>query len=158
MQRFKEHLAMQLRFIDRSCRVYDEGDQGEAHRIAVALRVICHQPNKGKSTSLLTHLGATEISLLSTSVPVGARTILAPNNLASLVIRVSDQGATFRSVPPLGDAPAKRFVAFSDWWDGEVVCLTGEGKPGHAGLFFGPEWCGLRSKSRFLRGRSTNCS
>ena len=40
---FKQQLFKQLRFIDTSCRLYDKGDRDEAFRIAVALRVICHQ-------------------------------------------------------------------------------------------------------------------
>ena len=51
-QTFKGHLARQLRFIERSCAVYDEGYTDEAIQIAVRIRVILH-PGGKKSRSLL---------------------------------------------------------------------------------------------------------
>jgi hypothetical protein len=70
-------------------------------------------------------LNATGISLLSTACsPVGPGTLTAPSNLASLVIRRTDQGVSFKSTAPLGDAPLKRFIPFTDWWKTEIVCLT----------------------------------
>jgi hypothetical protein len=123
MDRFKEHLAAHLRFIERSNHWFDAGDDAEAQRIATSVRVICHQT--GSSTSLLTHLSASGISILSTACsPVGPGTLTAPSNLASLVIRVADDGATFKSTAPLDNAPMKRFIPFTDWWETEVVCLT----------------------------------
>jgi hypothetical protein len=120
MDRFKERLADQLRFIERSCQAFDAGDEAEAQRIATSVRVICHQT--GRSTSLLTHLGATSISMLSTACsPLGPA---APSNLAWLVIRRTDEGATFESIAPLDNARMKRFIPFTDWWETEVVCLT----------------------------------
>jgi hypothetical protein len=120
MDRFKEHLARQLRFIDKSCQDFDAGDEAEAQRIATAIRVICHQT--GRSMSLVTHLGATGISMLSTACsPVGPGT---PSNLASLVIRRTDEGVTFKSSAPLDNAPTKRFIPFADWWETEIICLT----------------------------------
>jgi hypothetical protein len=123
MSRFKVHLADQLRFIERSCEACDAGDEAEAQRIATSVRVICHQTNR--STSLLTHLGASCISMLSTACsPVGPGVLTAPSNLASLVIRRTEEGATFKSVAPLDNAPIKRCIPFNDWWETEVVCLT----------------------------------
>jgi hypothetical protein len=123
MDRFKEHLAAHLRFIERSCQVFDAGDEAEAQRIATSVRVICHQTRV--ATSLLTHLGATGISMLSTTCsPVGPGTLTAPSNLASLVLRRTDDGVTFKSTAPLDNAPMKRFIPFTDWWETEIVCLT----------------------------------
>ena len=39
MDRFKEHLAAQLRFIERSNQWFDAGDEAEAQRIATSVRV-----------------------------------------------------------------------------------------------------------------------
>jgi hypothetical protein len=61
---FAEQLAKQLRFLETSCREYDAGNQDEAIRLATVLRVIFH--NTAASTSLLLHLGATGINMLST--------------------------------------------------------------------------------------------
>ena len=123
MDRFKKHVSAQLRFIERSCQVFDAGDEAEVQRIATSVRVICHQT--GQSMSLLTHLSATGISMLSTACsPVGPGTLTAPSNLASLVIQRTDEGVTFKSTAPLDDAPMKRFIPFADWWKTEIVCLT----------------------------------
>ena len=123
MQDFKQHVAAQLRFIERSCRDFDAGDEAEAQRMATSLRVIYHQTNQ--SISLLTHLGAASISMLSTACsPISPGTITAPSNLALLVFRRTDELATFTSTAPLDNAPMKRFIPFADWWGTEVVCLT----------------------------------
>jgi hypothetical protein len=99
------------------------GDEAEAQRIATSLRVIFHQT--GRSTSLLTHLGAARISMLSTTCsPVGPGVLMAPSNLASLVIRRTDEGVTFKSIALLDNAPMKRFIPFADWWETEIICLT----------------------------------
>lgn len=120
MDRFKEQLATHLRFIERSCHAYDAGDKAEVQRIATSARVIFHQTKS--STSLLTHLSATGISMLSTTCsPAGPG---QPSNLASLVVQVTDQGATFKSRALLGNAKMRRFVPFTEWWENEVVCLT----------------------------------
>lgn len=125
MDRFRKHLADQLRLIERSCQALDAGDEAEAQRIAIAVRVLFHQT--GRSTSLLTHLGATGISMLSTACsPIGPGVLTAPSNLASIVVRRTTEGITFKSTAPLDDAPTERFIPFSDWWETEVVCLTAD--------------------------------
>src|SRR5690242_14489850 len=116
MDRFKEHLVDHLRFIEKSCQAFDAGDEAEAQRIATSVRVIFHQT--GRSTSLLTHLGVTRVSILSTACsPVGPRTLMAPSNLALLVIRRTDEGVTFKSTAPLDNAPTKRLIPHTDWWE-----------------------------------------
>ena len=120
MDRFKQHLATQLRFIERSCQAFDAGDDSEAQRIATSVRVICHQT--GHSMSLLTHLAATGISMLSTTCsPLGPG---APSNLASLVVLYTDAGVRFKSTALRDNTQTRRFIPFSDWWEKEVVCLT----------------------------------
>lgn len=113
---FREQLAKQLAFIRTSCRLYDEGDKNEAYRIAVALRVICHQT--GMSTSLLRHLGATRISLLSTCEVIPAEAEFWPN-LTNFIINPT--GQVFECVPKLANALTARTVPFDDWWNQETV-------------------------------------
>jgi hypothetical protein len=73
--RFRDQLRQQLVFILNSCESYDRGDRSEGIRIGNSLRTLLH--DTGTSTSLLKHLGATGIPLLSTSAEIG------PNTLAS---------------------------------------------------------------------------
>ncbi len=61
---FKAQLFKQLGFLWRSCDAYHQGHTDEAVRIAAVIRVMIH--DTPKSTSLLKHLGALNISLSST--------------------------------------------------------------------------------------------
>ena len=118
---FKAQLSDQLDFIDTSCGLYDAGKKHEAKRIALALRVICYNPGgRSRSTSLLQHLGATGISLLSTSDVMFVGQEVA-TNLTNLVVRSPEQ--VFECVPKLAAAKTSRLVPFADWWDKEIVYL-----------------------------------
>src|ERR1041385_7471755 len=70
---FQKQLEKQIGFLDRSCKAFDHGYTDESIRIATVIRVLIH--DTPKSTSLLRHLRATHIDLLSTAkpqtVPVG---------------------------------------------------------------------------------------
>ena len=68
MDKFQSHLKKQLSFLERSCAAYDQGCNDEAIRIATVIRVIIH--NTKSSTSLLKHLNATTINLLTSVNPV----------------------------------------------------------------------------------------
>jgi hypothetical protein len=169
MDRFTAHLAAHLRFIERSNQWFDAGDEAEAQRIAVSVRVICRQTRS--STSLLTHLGATGISMLSTACsPVGPGTLIAPTNLAGLELRVTDDGATIKSTAPLDNAPIKRFIPFADWWEMEVVCLmagvrmtrealvvavANQDGGAHVGATLKPEYTAIKSGAGIFAGFQT---
>jgi hypothetical protein len=64
-QRFRDKLKEQLRFLSRSAELFDKGCEDEAIRLATSLRVIFHDTRS--STSLSSHLGLTDSSVLSTS-------------------------------------------------------------------------------------------
>src|SRR5687768_10194995 len=63
--RFADKLHQQLQFIRRSAKLYDQGDEDEALRLATALRVVLH--DTGSSTSLLKHLGLSNTKMLSSA-------------------------------------------------------------------------------------------
>jgi len=63
-ERFREKLGEQLAFIETSCTAYDAGRRSEAVRIGTSLRVLLH--DSSRSTSLLMHLGAKQVPILST--------------------------------------------------------------------------------------------
>jgi hypothetical protein len=112
-----------LQFLTTSCREYDSGNLDEAIRIATSLRVIFH--NTGASTSLLVHLGATGIEILSTC---GKPTTNNPEGywpgLVQIVIDLAQE--TMKSNPKFNATPgAHRMLPFSAWWDGEVVFYGG---------------------------------
>lgn len=65
-RRFKEKLAMQLRFLERSGESYDAGCFEEAIRMAVQIRIIVHTGGK-RNRSLLQHMNKGRVPLLTTS-------------------------------------------------------------------------------------------
>lgn len=109
--RLTAKLREQLRFIQRSCKAFDQGAEDEAIRIATSLRIIFH--NKGRNVSLVAHLGLGDKKVLSSSRGYGDwRDYLAHQlDLSS--------PSPIRMLPLLGD----RFIELSieDWWSKEPV-------------------------------------
>ncbi len=117
-QRFKERLADQLRFLKTSCERYDEGDEREAVRIALTLRVLFHDTET--STSLLTHLKAKDkVTLYSASRPPPPGTFeFRGMGRTTLLITPKDY-EVFRWVKPVLDDEAHPHTPLSvrDWWE-----------------------------------------
>ncbi|MBA2713922.1 MAG: hypothetical protein H0U55_10285 [Rubrobacteraceae bacterium] len=122
---FKDQLARQLRFIERSCGVYDEGYTDEAIQIAVRIRVILH-PGGKKRRSLLQHLHSGRIPLLTTSEDAGERDdLIQYDGLGSL--RASSDGEVVSGVygPGEDDALYRDYIKADRWW--QQVVLFAEG-------------------------------
>jgi hypothetical protein len=120
---FAEQLGKQFSLLEASCRQYDAGDHDQALCIADAVRTIFH--TTGASTSLLTHLRATHINLLSTC---GKRPSDDPSGYwPGFVQIVAGVGqVTLQCLPNLSSRPAvHRMVPFASWWGGEVVYYGG---------------------------------
>jgi hypothetical protein len=123
----KEHLARQLRFIERSCELYDEGHTDEAIQIAVRIRVILH-PGGKKSRSLLQHLNSGRIPLLTTSEDAPERSdLLQYDGLGSF--RVSSDGRTVSGEygPGEDNALHREYIKADRWW--QQVVLFAEQTP-----------------------------
>lgn len=115
---FKIHLRKQLGFLERSCNAYDDGVHDEAIRIATIIRILIHQTSN--STSLLKHLNATTINLLSTVKKISENTIHAPMTMSTVTF--SSNGAV--QYPNLGNSSYKEQIPVSKWWD-QVVIVNG---------------------------------
>lgn len=115
---FKEHLRRQLRFLEASAAAYDKGLSDEAIRLAVVIRVLIHQTKS--STSLLKHLNATTINLLSTVDGADERAVLY---LGMGNLRVFRDGRHIYS-PSLENSPSHKLIPVSAWWD-QVVFVKG---------------------------------
>lgn len=118
MRDFRKHLSAQLGYVNRSCAAFDVGHLDEAIRVAVAARVLIHQTKN--STSLLKHLNATTINLLTTCEGANARTVLY---IGMGTIRVHGDGRS-EYFASLEDAAFRAFVPVSKWWD-QVVFVKG---------------------------------
>lgn len=113
---FHAHLARQLSFLRRSCESYDAGATDEAIRIATIIRVLIH--NTKASTSLLKHLNATTINLLSTTN--GA----TPDTVMYFGLGTMELGnGSCRYFPSLDFGPIKKTIPVSQWWDQIVFVL-----------------------------------
>ena len=64
-ERLIQKLGEQLRFMQRSCVMFDQGYEDEAIRIATSLRVIFH--HTVSSVSLVSHVGLNGTPMLSSS-------------------------------------------------------------------------------------------
>lgn len=114
---FVNHLQKQFEFLKRSCNAFDEGFKDEAIRIATVIRVLIHNTNN--STSLLKHLNATTINLLTTCEDPSENAIMY-SGLG--IFRISPDSG--EHIPALSDAPYKAFVPVSKWWS-QVVFIMG---------------------------------
>jgi hypothetical protein len=116
---FANQLEKQLRFLETSCREYDNGNVHEGIRIATCLRIIFHTTSA--STSLLTHLGAIGVNMLSTA---GKRERDHPQGFWPALIQMKWDIATHtvECSPTFNIRPnAHRFIPATAWWDGEMV-------------------------------------
>jgi hypothetical protein len=118
--RFRKKLREQLTFIETSCTVYDAGNRSEAVRIGTSLRVLLHDTST--STSLLTHLGAKQVQMLSTC-PVN---VTGPSGHPPMAF---DGLAAFSArgiLPKLGMSSTKIELSANEWWE-QVVFIAGDG-------------------------------
>ena len=128
MNDFKAHLKRQIKFIQNSCQLYDQGDLDEAVRLAVTLRVLFHHTKQ--STSLLRHLNVKSLQLLSTAapfVPVPEAPELPELHLAQQYLIVALSPDKDKDVieyvckPILGESPRNDHIDFDVWWNSDPI-------------------------------------
>ena len=126
MNDFVAQLNKQLDFIERSAAAYDHGARTEAVRIATALRVLFHQGPR--STSLITHLGAADIELVSGCVDPPAKDdkpgvvhVRFFCNLTDLSIGAKHGQGIAEFTPKLDNHRGKHLARLARWWTGEPV-------------------------------------
>jgi hypothetical protein len=110
----------------RSCQAFDAGYEGEARRLAVAVRILVH--DTARSTLLLVQLRQKAgMMFWDTSTPIEPRNIVPEFPL--LVMRVGSEKGT-RNIdwlplclvaPPEPPSSAAVPVSFPRWWDGVVL-------------------------------------
>jgi len=115
----KEHLKKQLRFLSRSCDSYDKGHKDEAIRIATVIRVLVHDTKN--STSLLKHLQAKSIKLLSTVLEPSPS---AFHYVGMGMIRASGLESSYEPILDNGP-PVNKYLLVNDWWEQVVYILNG---------------------------------
>lgn len=120
MNKYRDYLRQQLLFIRNSCDAYDRGEMAEAIRIGTAIRVILHQTSQ--STSLLTHLGATDVRLLTTTRGPSQPGV---NGFTGEVRNFDGMAALERLPlrPKLGNTTFTAELPAPDWWSQAVMVI-----------------------------------
>ena len=113
-------LKRQLVFLRNSAAAYDDGALEEAVRIAVVIRVLCHDTSK--STSLLAHMGLKEsIRLVSTAKPIAGDLSLTVD-FGELMAGMTF-GKTLSYDELREDLPR---IVCPDWWTQTVFIRNGK--------------------------------
>ncbi len=118
-ERMREELRKQLRFLERSAKAYDDGDEEEAVRLATVMRVLFHdtfnqKTGKPISTSLMTHLAIRDCTMLATP-----RTQLADWR-DFLAVKIDFNSPSPTSLLPRLDLQLVE-VPFATWWDSDSI-------------------------------------
>lgn len=114
---FGRKLQEQLNHIKAAAEDYDRGEVEAAQNIATALRIIFH--DKGRQTSLLTHLGARDVRVLSTAPPSTGLTKAPTGLLTKMEAMPTELRQEFK--PLLGDYLDHRWVSVKEWWELDYV-------------------------------------
>lgn len=123
-QDFKAQFDEQVAFLQSSSKAYDDGNEPEAKRLAVTLRVLLHDTRH--SVSLLSHLGVKDqlpfVDTASPGVPPGA-IVFFNGGLCNIRKTLGGDGDT-RFVPVLDVDPERNsqpHQCFGDWWEMPVL-------------------------------------
>ncbi len=113
-EELQQHLWHTIQAIELSAHAFDGGFDGEAKRLAAAIRVLVH--DTGSSNSLLGQLGQKTIQFYETSIPRDPRTIMTYSGLTAmeLIPQEAKYVAVLDELPP--DCPP-RWVSFDEWWN-----------------------------------------
>ncbi|MFI6779303.1 hypothetical protein [Nocardia sp. NPDC050412] len=138
MSTLGDQLRRQIRYLTTSARLFDEGDESEAVRLAVTLRVLLHDTPKSHSLLQLAGLksgmefldtaivGGTDICAghfvvkVEYKTPEGA-TGLAPSGQDGLVEVVPAPDGGGRIVAPLRRRGHETLKPFQEWWTTCVI-------------------------------------
>jgi hypothetical protein len=110
-QELVQHLKRQITFISNSAAAFDQGCAEEAIRIAVVIRVLCHDTSK--STSLFKLMGEKDTLQLVTTAGTLPPSVAAHPLPYGELLRGQRFGKTISYDPVPANAPT---LACPDWW------------------------------------------
>jgi hypothetical protein len=113
-------LSDQLQFLQSSADAFDRGLDGEAKRLALALRILLHEQKR--SRALLAQLGLLQQEFVSTAIPHETANISTHGGL----IMVAMNGPETKYVAMLDEVPIVRTIPFDEWWE-EIVFVDDAG-------------------------------
>jgi hypothetical protein len=117
-------LGEQRRFLERSSRLFDEGAEDEAKRLAVSLRILLH--DSSTSASLLSQLGVLAgLSFLDSAEQIEPRNLAPTFGLYGMSMGPAG-GRWYPFLDAARPSPAL-MRTFSDWWTRPVTHIPGSG-------------------------------
>lgn len=121
-QRVRDHLVHLL----KSARDYDQGDLGEAVRMAVSLRALLHVGTRNGQAGVASIKGE-KWHFLDTSHDFNPRNLLTHQGLVFMQI---GNAAAIESVyqPLLDEGPTSRRYPFPEWWNNNTVLSNAKGE------------------------------
>jgi hypothetical protein len=120
----RKEFDTQWRLLTKSCDEFDRGDQTEAKRIAVALRILLH--HGGQSHSLLHQVGLADVLFFDSAEDVDRRNLLPTFGLTQVALH--DSGAAYVAPGP-ASLPLGRpiwLIPFKYWWTKAVISMPGD--------------------------------
>ena len=110
----QQHLRDTIQALELSSRAFDKGYEGEAKRLAAAIRVLVY--DTGSSKSLLGQLGQKTIQFYETSIPRHPKTILTYSGLTAMD-QTPEEARYVAVLDMLPSGCPPRWVSFDDWWN-----------------------------------------
>lgn len=110
----QQHLKDTIQALELSIDALDKGYEGEAGRLAAAIRVLVHDTSS--SHSLLGQLGQKNIPFYDTSLPYNPKSIMPYVGLTAMDVtkQLATHVALLDNLPP--ESPL-RWVDFDEWWN-----------------------------------------
>lgn len=126
------HLQEQDRFLYRSADAFDDGDESEARRLAVTIRVLVH--DTAHSKSLLEQFGLKRYPFADSAGPLRPGNLMTESPLT--IMESGPEGARFR--PQFVNPPQSPIgQPFARWWSTPVVKDRAGSKFSRADLVLG---------------------
>ena len=114
-----DHLKEQIEFMKASAASYDSGFEGEAKRLAIAIRILVHDTSQ--SISLLAQLDKRHVLFYDSASVYDPRNMLPSNCLT--MMKISKAGSEY--VAPLDNLSPSRNkdkkVGFDRWWNRDLM-------------------------------------
>ena len=112
----EKKLEEQIRYLQRSAEIYDQGNEDEAPRLATTLRVLLH--DSAHSKSLLGQLNKKNIPFYDSAVPFDPQNVSPFGGLVNISL-----GASAKYLPMFDNClNGMRKLEFSEWWTRTIFC------------------------------------
>jgi hypothetical protein len=113
-------LEEQHRFLKRSCKLYDDGSEEEAKRIALCIRILLHDTKSSKSVLEQLCIKQT-IKFLDTAHPYMQNNLISSSCLTGIDIVSDGKNCSAAVYPLLKEYKRSNYVDFSTWWEAVVI-------------------------------------